>query len=170
MRRLTGFTLIEFMTTLTIAAIFMAVIVPGYRAVSQNNRVVTIANKLTASLAYARMEAVRRSAKVSVCPTANAGFTACGASSQWSQGWIVFVDANNDNTINASSDLVKVSEAPGNGTTITSASSMVSYDDTGFVQNGATSFVVTATGCTGTNARTINLSSSGRISVVYTTC
>lgn len=165
-----GFTAVEFMVVLGLSALFLVAAVPGYQALIQNNKIVAATNRLSASLNLARTEAIRRSTKVSVCPTANAAFTACGSTAQWGSGWIVFVDSDNDNVIDSSADLVKVADAPATGTKITSASAIISYDATGFLLSGATSLVVQTTGCSGNNARTISISGAGRVSITYSAC
>jgi type IV fimbrial biogenesis protein FimT len=165
-----GFTLIELITVLSIAAIFLAAAVPGYYNIIQNNKVVTNTNKLASSLNLARMEAIKRGYKVSVCPAANASLNSCGSSAQWPLGWIVFTDADNNNAIDSSNDMLNISQAVPAGTSVTSANNIVSYDSTGFLLNGSTSISVTASGCKGKNSRTINVSTSGRLSVVLTSC
>lgn len=168
--RMGGFTIVEFMVVLTIAAIFITFAVPSYYQMIQNNKVTTVANKLSASFNFARMEAVKRGVRVAVCPTGNSSFTACGDNTQWSQGWIVFTDADSDNAIDSTQDLMKIAEAPGGGVSITSSSSVVSYNSAGFIPGGDVSFTIKATGCTGKNARILNLSSSGRLSITFTAC
>ena len=165
-----GFTLVEFMTILAIAAIFTTLAVPGYRNMIQNNKATSAANKLSASIQLARMEAVRRGVSVAVCPTANNNFTACGSSSQWSDGWIVYVDSDEDNTIDALSERIKVSEGFSSDANVTSVSDAISYDGSGFLNSGGVSFSISTPGCTGNNARTLNVSASGRVSVVQAAC
>ncbi len=165
-----GFTLIELITALLIAAVFITIAVPGYYSLIQNNKVVSVANKLSASFNQARMEAVKRGVRVSVCPAGNVSFTACGNNTQWQQGWIVFTDADNNNAIDSTDDLVKIAHALPSGITITTTSSIVSYDGTGFVTSGALSMSLSAAGCTGNNARTINIASGGRLSIANAPC
>lgn len=94
-RRMHGFTLIELMMTLLVASIILTMAVPGFRGLIQNNRAATQSNELISALSLARSEAVKRGARVSVCPTANQ--TSCTAGVDWSIGWMVFVDqAAND--------------------------------------------------------------------------
>ncbi|WP_133127438.1 GspH/FimT family pseudopilin [Legionella nagasakiensis] len=169
-KRFPGFSLVEFLTILTIAAIFTTLAIPGYNALIQNNKIVSAANKLSASLNFARMEAVKRGVRVAVCPAANAAFTACGNNTQWSQGWIVFIDADNNNAIETTSDLVKVAQSLPNDAVITSSSDVISYDGSGFLTNGASSLSLRTSGCTGNNARVINIANSGRISIGVAAC
>ena len=165
-----GFTIIEFIAVLAIAAIFLIAAVPGYQALIQNSKVVTVTNKLSASLNLARMEAVKRGVRVSVCPAGNNAFTACGDSSQWGAGWIVFTDADSNNAIDSVNDLVKITEEAPGGTAISSSSSIISFDGSGFVSSGASTLTLRASGCTGNNARILNVSSSGRLSIATASC
>ena len=160
-----GFTLVEFLAVLAIAALFTTLVIPGYREMIQNNKVVSATNKLSASLQLARMEAVKRGVEVGVCPTANAAFSACGSTGQWSNGWIVFVDEDSDDAIDASSDLIKISQGFSTDATVTTTSSIVTYDASGFSASGATTFTLSASGCTGNNARVLTVSSTGRVTI-----
>lgn len=96
-----GFTLVELMVTLAVAAILVAAAIPGFQAMVNSNRLAGAANELVAGLQTARMEAIRRGRRAVVCGSANAneGAGATCASSNL-DGWIVFVDnsdpANND--------------------------------------------------------------------------
>ena len=93
-----GFTLIELMITVVIAAILLTVGIPSFRETIRNNRLTAHTNELVASLNLARSEAVKRNATVSVCKSKNG--TQCnncaggaGGDNGWKEGWIVF--ANN---------------------------------------------------------------------------
>jgi type IV fimbrial biogenesis protein FimT len=59
---------------------------------SRRNRLVTYSNDVIATINLARSEAIRRGAPVAVCHSGD-GTTCSGT---WSDGWIVFVDANGD--------------------------------------------------------------------------
>ena len=132
-----GFTMIELIMVLTIGAIFMIAAVPGYQALIQNSKVVAVINQLSASLNLARMEAIKRGSRVSVCPTGNNTFTACGDNTQWGAGWIVFTDADSNNAIDSVNDRVKITaETPGR-TEISSSSDIISFDGSGFASSGA---------------------------------
>ncbi len=165
-----GFTLIEIAVTLLMAAIFAAIAIPSYYSLIQNNKVSSVANRLSASFSFARMEAVRRGVRVSVCSAANASFTACGTSAQWPQGWIIFTDADNDNAINQSGDLVKIAESLPGGILVTANTNIVSYDGAGFLTSPALTMSLSATGCKGNNARTLSIASGGRLSIATVAC
>ncbi len=88
-----GFTLVELMITLAIAAIVITIGVPSFRQTINNNRLTTVANSFIASINLARSEAIKRNSRVVVCGSSN-GKECTGSGYQ--SGWIVFVDNNND--------------------------------------------------------------------------
>jgi type IV fimbrial biogenesis protein FimT len=89
-----GFTLIELMVTLAVAAIVLTVAVPSFQDLVRNNRLATQANQLVSALNLARSEAVKRGVRVTVCKTdaPDAAEPSCSATANWQQGFIVFVD------------------------------------------------------------------------------
>ena len=99
MNKLYGFTLVELLVTLTIAAILLAVGVPSFRTVIQNNRLITGTNDLVSVLNFARSEAVTRGIRVTVCKSSDQA-TCDTSSNGWEQGWIVFTDENNNAAYN----------------------------------------------------------------------
>ena len=165
-----GFTMVEFMVVLTIVAIFITIGVPSYYTLIENNKVVSTTNKLSASLNFARMEAIKRGTRIAVCAAGNTSYTACGSSTAWPQGWIVFADSDNNNAIDTTNDLVKITESPPTGILITANQNIIVFDSTGFLASNAATLSLSATGCKGTNARTISISTSGRISIGVTSC
>ena len=96
-RPVTGFTLIELLVTLAVAAIVIGLAVPSFQAVVNGNKLTTAANEMVASLQVARMEAVRRNRRGVVCASANANAgTDATCASAGVDGWITFIDENND--------------------------------------------------------------------------
>ena len=165
-----GITFIEFLVTLLIAAMFISLAVPSYYSFIQNNKVVGITNKLAASFNFARMEAIKRGSKISICSASNAALTSCGSTSQWAQGWIVFTDADQNNAIESNNDLLKVHEPLPAGVTVTSNLAIVNYSTSGFLTSGTLTMTIRAQGCTGNNARTLSISNSGRLSISIAAC
>lgn len=100
-----GFTLIELMVTLAVAAIMIGIAVPSFQSVVNSNKLASAANEMVASLQLARMEAVRRNVRAAVCASANAnaGADATCASADIN-GWITFVDENGDGDFDSASD------------------------------------------------------------------
>lgn len=110
-RLMRGFTLVELMIGIAVAAILVIVAVPGFTATINRNRLATAGNELLASLQLARMEAVRRGNTVVVCPSENPGAAnaTCGGA-DWRQ-WITFVDADNNRNRAATEPLLRSSSA-----------------------------------------------------------
>ncbi|HEY6484016.1 MAG TPA: GspH/FimT family pseudopilin [Steroidobacteraceae bacterium] len=88
-----GFTLIELMVTLTIAAILTALAVPSMRTFLQNDRLWTQATSMVMSINSARNEAIKQdiAGGMLVCPSTDA--LTCNVASPWDQGWIVLSSA-----------------------------------------------------------------------------
>lgn len=93
-RRSLGFTLVELMAVLAIAAVLMGAGVPSLAQLVRSVKLTSATNDLFGSLLLARSEAAKRHARVVVCRSFD-GAT-CAPSGGWEQGWIVFHDANND--------------------------------------------------------------------------
>lgn len=86
-----GVTLIELMVTVAVLAIILAIGVPSLQGFIASSRVRSATQDLYSALQTARIEAIRRGIRVTVCK-ANATLTDCDGSRQWHQGWIVFAD------------------------------------------------------------------------------
>lgn len=95
-----GFTLVELMITVLIAAILLAVGVPAMQDLIRNGRVTTAANEFLTDLNLARSEAIKRGVQVVVCrtnaPDAFPPVCGAGTANTWSDGWVVFVDEDGD--------------------------------------------------------------------------
>lgn len=97
MRKIKGFTLIELMITLAVAAIALVVAIPSFNQTMRNNSSSALGSELASALNFARSEAVKRAKRVSICAS-NDGAT-CLAANNWEKGWLVFIDnAAADNT------------------------------------------------------------------------
>jgi prepilin-type N-terminal cleavage/methylation domain-containing protein len=103
-RRSRGFTLMELMVVLAIAATVLVIGVPNFRDFQRNNRITAAANSMLGLVLSSRGEALRRQTSIAMCPSANpTSVTAvCGTGT----GWISFVDTNATCTRTASQDLV----------------------------------------------------------------
>ncbi len=86
-----GFTLIELMITLAVAAVLLVLAVPSFRETIAENRLTVANNELVGALNLARLEAVKRGVPVAACASAD-GAT-CTIDIYWEVGWIVFTDA-----------------------------------------------------------------------------
>ena len=97
----------ELMMVLAIAALMLTIAVPSYLSFTQNSRLTKQVNLLSASISAARSEAAKRGARVVLCQSSDptAAEPACsGTAGNWSSGWVVFVDGDNDLTIDHGAD------------------------------------------------------------------
>lgn len=129
-----GFTLVELMVALAIAAILISIAAPSFREAVDNNRVTSSANEFTASLALAKTEAVKRNGNAQVVPTAGG--------SDWGSGYKVGIDLNGDNdfvdTVDGKAEtLLKTVDDP-SGVTVSSTMTKIEYNSMGGVTNAGT--------------------------------
>lgn len=105
-----GLTLVELLTTLSILALASTFGMTAFVDVIARNRVQTALHLVSADLAMARSIAIMRRDQVVACP--GSALTGCRADADWSQGWIVFTDADGNRQPGADSDLIRVADAP----------------------------------------------------------
>jgi type IV fimbrial biogenesis protein FimT len=99
-----GFTLIELMVTVAIAAILVTAGVPSFQSFVRNNRKAAQVNRLVGALQLARSEAITRKVNVTLRPGSANDDDTVTASNDWSDGWVVFTDKKNDGTFNNAND------------------------------------------------------------------
>lgn len=90
MNRQVGFTLMELIVTVAIAAILLTIGVPSFQDTMRNNRAATHMNEMMTALNLARSEAAKLGKRVSLCPSTDQA--TCTGGTDWTKGWIVFID------------------------------------------------------------------------------
>jgi len=99
--RQSGFTLLEMMTAISVAAIVLALGIPNMRQFMWNSAMTSAANDLVIAITTARAEAVKSRTQTIMCfaRSPNATTPACDGTS--ADGWIVFVDSNSNAGVDA---------------------------------------------------------------------
>jgi type IV fimbrial biogenesis protein FimT len=97
-----GFTLIELMIAIAIAAVLMMVAAPNFVGFQRNSEMTSITNSLIGAINAARSEAMKSGMNAVVAPKNGTA---------WSSGWIVYVDRNRDNTYASDTDTLVLDQA-----------------------------------------------------------
>jgi type IV fimbrial biogenesis protein FimT len=159
----TGFTLVEMLVVLALGAILTVLAVPSFQTLLLNRRVQVAVDALAGDLRFARGEAIKRSARVTICASLD-GASCQGAGGLWKNGWIVFVPTAASGSFTAGDEIVRVqgamssidSIAAANGTTLP----QFIYEPTGWAKAAAQTFIVTPSGSA--SSRTLCVSNQGR--------
>ncbi|MEN8108370.1 MAG: GspH/FimT family pseudopilin [Pseudomonadota bacterium] len=98
MEKESGITLLELLITIVMLSILLAVGVPSLQDFIKNNRITGQANDLAIAIQLARSEAVKRGTGGIIC--ASDDEATCSNSDDWSTGWIVYTDVDQDGNLN----------------------------------------------------------------------
>lgn len=137
-----GFNLVELLAAISIAAIMAAIGVPSFRFVTVSNRMSSEVNLLLGDMQFARGEAIKRGLPVTACISTD-GASCVTSGTNWSGGWILFVDTNSNATVDAGEPVIRVQKGFGNSDSFVADSNLraVIFNREGF----ATSLAGTAT-------------------------
>lgn len=122
MRLQQGFTLIELLVSVAIVAIMIRLAVPSYQFIINSSRISSELNGLLATFQIARSEAIRRGLSVTVCSSANG--STCSGSNNWKTGWLVFVDLNNNASLDTGDTVLRQQVALASADTVVADNSV----------------------------------------------
>lgn len=86
--RCTGFTLVELITTITIAAIVLLIAAPSLTSFQRKQRIITTTDSITSAIGQARSIAIATNSYVTIAPIDN---------TNWQSGWRVFSEGRTPN-------------------------------------------------------------------------
>lgn len=146
-----GFTLIELVVTLAVAAVLITVGIPGFSTFMANQKTRSASQALFSDLLYARSEAIKRNESVTVTRNGN-----------WKDGWEI-LDAG-ANTIREHGGFENIALDDGDGN---SPVASVSFDRTGRLVGGGTpSFAFCVSGnASNVTQRLVTIDLSGRATI-----
>lgn len=133
-----GFTLIELIVAIAIAAILMMVAAPSFVSFQRNSELTSITNSLLAASNAARAEAMKTGLNAFVVPTGNGD--------NWASGWVVFVDRDRDNSYSATNDSTVMIQGAvpsyititGTGNAAITSASYIMFDSSGYAKSYGT--------------------------------
>lgn len=121
-----GFTLVELMVTIAVAAILAAIAFPSFQSTIRSNRMATSSNEILGAIALARTEAVRSTNRAQLCASAN-GAACSGA--DWNAGILVQVDNDGNGSFETAVRYVQPGQRM--NLTIASGASEFAFDNRG---------------------------------------
>lgn len=165
---LRGFTFLEAVTALAVAALLVVMALPSYRAWIVDAELRDRVDALVSALSLARAEAIKRQVRVNLCPSDDG--THCASGGRWEAGWIVFADENHDGDRDPGEALVRVERAARPGITVRGnkpVTDYVSYTSFGHTRmtNGALQMGTITVCRPGSKAVDVVLANGGRVRV-----
>jgi len=107
--RNSGFTLIELILAITVAAVLLSIALPSMFEFQQRQRIVAAANELVAHINLTRRHAVLQREIAVMCPSPDG--SSCSGENRWDRGWIVFRDPDRNGAPDQAEDLLRTGNA-----------------------------------------------------------
>lgn len=96
MKPTSGFTLLQTLIVLAVVPILLGIAIPTYADTAASIRVAAARTAMVESILQSSRQAVVLSDHVVLCPVDNG--SSCLDGTEWTSGWIAFVDTNGDRT------------------------------------------------------------------------
>ena len=105
-----GFSLVEAVAVVAVASILLALALPSFRGLLERQRTGAALHLLATDLALARNTAISRRTPVTVCPSRGDGL--CRVDTDWSTGWLIYLDPKRSPQPRTSGDILQQSHQP----------------------------------------------------------
>lgn len=128
-----AYTFVEVMMVLILIGILSSIAIPAFRNLIITSKISAATSALHNALLYTRFEAIKRGRSVTICRSSNPDSSVpnCAAGAiipemhlGWAEGWIIFVDVDQDLKFNGKDILVRVQSKlfnkPGDGSMFSS--------------------------------------------------
>jgi len=113
-----GFSLVESLIVLSILSILIISSVPSFSKLVGNTEVINASYNLRTSLSTARQFAISHSSPINICALTAPNNIQCSDNtdfnSNWSSGWAVYMDENDNNLYDNGDTLITVFQSTGN--------------------------------------------------------
>lgn len=176
MKNYNAFTLVELMIIIAITAIATVMFAPNMMTFLQQNQATQQSHDFISTLQLALSEAETNGSNVSLCAK-NLGVNTCvtystsPATNVWNNGWLLFVDSNNDAVYDPSTDkLIKVQENQKNSVAVTAPSTAITISESSIVTKGAGTFDFKPIKCTAGGGHRVMLTTSAHVTAQGLTC
>jgi type IV fimbrial biogenesis protein FimT len=181
MKKINGFTIVELLIVLAIAGILFTVALPGMRGYVSNTASNSLSQKMLIEIMFARNHAISKTVIVKMIPTGvnNIGVSAFAPNStgvNWAEGWTVFEDTNDNDTIDPGENILRQHPSFGPDAHVSSGPAdelLDSIRPIGFnaqglsygrgANTGRGILTIATFGCAGLNAKTIRINQIGQI-------
>jgi type IV fimbrial biogenesis protein FimT len=169
-KRNNGFTLIELMVTLALAAIIAFVAVPNMSNFVLSSKIKNRTSELVSAIGLARSAAIKNKAPAILC----VGTATTCSGTDWGAGWVAWLDSDGDSVFDSGSPdnepMLYVAElSAGDKATINFASSSLRIRPDGTIATAVTIDICDSSR-SGEQGRRISINITGRTSVSKRTC
>lgn len=165
-RKNAGFTTIELLVVLVIAAILSALAAPSFSSFINNTRMASAMTRLAADLNRARSEAIKRNVRVLVC-VRNAAGTDCGAGADWRNGWLVCYDGDQNGSCDAATasnpNPLVIQQALNDNLVLTANANLIRFNPSGTQGAGGAAILTLNGSWDGAQTKVASIAATGNI-------
>lgn len=161
-RRERGFNLIELLVTLAVVAVVITAGAPAMANFINDMRLTATTNDLLTFFNFARSEAAKRGARVTLCISADQATCSTGGT-DWAVGMVAFIDTDNNGQVASGETVVRVLNPMQTGVSVTATTAFATNYYFYYRPSGAANSQGTLRVCrSGRNARDVSVNSVGR--------